>query len=171
MSSTESAGKKHSDEMINEYQMAFHFFDRSDTGKIAVQDLFQVMKELTADKPPTKAEIQQVMNEVDMDSDGAVNFKEFLQVMERVVDNSKLSIDYENPEEGDPDKRAFRLLDRQGEGKITRAALRQFMAQIGEKVTDSQAQEMIDEMATHKGSDSISFTEFMLMMQTKPEDQ
>lgn len=48
---------------------------------ITVEELATVIQSLN--EHPTKEEIQEMMNEVDVDGDGTVDFEEFLSIMAR----------------------------------------------------------------------------------------
>ena len=50
-------------------------------GMITVEELATVIQSLN--EHPTKEEIQEMMNEVDADGDGTVDFEEFLSIMAR----------------------------------------------------------------------------------------
>jgi len=63
-------------------------------------------------------------------------------------------------------KEAFKVFDRDGNGKITASELRQVMANLGEKLTDEEVFEMIKE-ADIDGDGEINFEEFLKMMKQK----
>jgi calmodulin len=63
---------------------------------------------------------------------------------------------------GDPDKEvmdAFRVFDSDGSGTITSKELRQIMNSLGEKLTQEEVDEMINEADTD-GDGEINFKEF-----------
>ncbi|ESN98600.1 hypothetical protein HELRODRAFT_106870 [Helobdella robusta] len=58
---------------------------------------------------------------------------------------------------------AFRTFDQDNSGKISAQELRQVMINLGEKLTDQEIQEMIDE-ADCDGDGQINYEEFVKMM-------
>lgn len=58
---------------------AFQVFDRGNTGRISIQDLSTVMKNLGEEL--TLEEIEELMNFADKDKDGFINFSEFKDMM------------------------------------------------------------------------------------------
>lgn len=75
-------------------------------------------------------------NEIDPEGKGLVDFPEFLSLMARRMkcnDGEEELIE------------AFRVFDREGNGKIKVAELRHVMSNLGEKLTDEEIDEMIRE--------------------------
>jgi len=70
-----------SEEQIAEYKEAFSLFDKSGDGTITTKDLGTVIRALG--KNPTEAELQDIINEVDPNGDGTVDFPSFLTIMAR----------------------------------------------------------------------------------------
>uniref|UniRef100_A0A4W5Q6P1 Calmodulin 2a (phosphorylase kinase, delta) n=1 Tax=Hucho hucho TaxID=62062 RepID=A0A4W5Q6P1_9TELE len=68
-----------------EFKEAFSLFDKDGDGTITTKELGTVMRSLGQN--PTEAELQDMINEVDMireadiDGDGQVNYEEFVQMM------------------------------------------------------------------------------------------
>lgn len=71
---------------------------------------------------PTEAELQDMINEVDADGNGEIDFPEFLTMMARKMK------DTDSEEEI---KEAFKVFDKNGDGKISAAELRHVMTSIG----------------------------------------
>ena len=106
---------------------------------------------------PTEAELQDMINEVDADGNGTIDFPEFLTMMARKMR------DTDSEEEI---KEAFKVFDKDGNGYISAAELRHVMTNLGEyckvslsaighlmsclgllgeKLTDNEVDEMIRE--------------------------
>ncbi|RUS78137.1 hypothetical protein EGW08_014110 [Elysia chlorotica] len=106
---------------------------------------------------PTEAELQDMINEVDVDGNGTIDFAEFLTMMSR------------KRTDGDEDeeiREAFRVFDKDGNGFISKFELRQVMSNLGEKLTDAEIDEMIRE-ADMDGDGQVNYDEFVKMMQQK----
>jgi len=85
---------------------------------------------------PSESELQDMINEVDADNNGTIDFPEFLTMMARKMK------DTDSEEEI---REAFKVFDRDNNGFISAAELRHVMTSIGEKLTDEEVDEMIRE--------------------------
>merc|ERR1719409_2110547 len=111
---TESAtATQLSDEQIAEFKEAFLLFDKDGDGTITTKELGTVMRSLG--QTPTEAELHDMINEVDNDGSGTIDFAEFLSLM------SKKMKDADSEEEL---IEAFKVFDRDGNGFISAAELR-----------------------------------------------
>lgn len=122
------------DEQIAEFKEAFSLFDKDGDGTITTSELGTVMRSLGQN--PTEAELQDMINEVDADGNGTIDFEEFLLMMARKMK------DTDSEEEL---REAFRVFDKDGNGFISAAELRHVMTNLGEKLTDEEVDEMIRE--------------------------
>ncbi|KAJ1917442.1 Calcium-binding component of the spindle pole body (SPB) half-bridge [Mycoemilia scoparia] len=64
---------------IEEFRKAFRLFDESGTGKITVSNLRRIAKELG--EQMDEEELNAMIEEFDMDQDGAINEQEFINIM------------------------------------------------------------------------------------------
>ena len=69
-----------------EYREAFALFDKNGDGTITVTELGTVMRSLGSN--PTETELQDMINEVDADGNGTLDFDEFCQLMARQMVDS-----------------------------------------------------------------------------------
>ncbi|XP_067647520.1 calmodulin-like [Eurosta solidaginis] len=143
------------EEQILEYKEAFSLFDKNADGMITVKELGTVMRSLGQN--PTEGELQDMINEVDADGSGTIDFPEFLSLMARKVK------DMDSEEEI---REAFKVFDRDGNGFISAAELRYVMTNLGEKLTDEEVDEMIREVDMD-GDGQINYEEFVVMMTSK----
>ncbi|EPQ03106.1 Calmodulin [Myotis brandtii] len=133
---------------------AFSLFDKDGDGTttITTKELGAVMRSLGQN--PTEAELQDMINEVDADGNGTIDFPEFLTMMARKMKDT------------DRDREAFRVFDKDGNGYISAAELRHVMTNLGEKLTDEEVDEMIRE-ADIDGDGQVNYEEFVQMMTVK----
>ena len=143
------------DDQISEFKEAFSLFDKDGDGCITTKELGTVMRSLGQN--PTEAELQDMINEVDADGNGTIDFPEFLNLMARKMK------DTDSEEEL---KEAFRVFDKDQNGFISAAELRHVMTNLGEKLTDEEVDEMIKE-ADVDGDGQINYEEFVKVMMAK----
>merc|ERR1712227_294324 len=84
----------------------------------------------------TWEEIDKMVRDVDDDGSGAVDFPEFLDMMAHKILNRD-PIEEIN--------KAFNLFDDDNTGKVTFKNLKRVAKELGERLTDEELQEMIDE--------------------------
>ena len=98
-----------------------------------------------------------MINEVDADGNGTIDFPEFLSLMARKMKDTDTEEELTE---------AFKVFDRDGNGQISAAELRHVMTNLGEKLTDEEVDEMIRE-ADVDGDGHINYEEFVRMMMAK----
>ena len=108
-------------------------------------------------KNPTDAELKDMINEVDADGNGFIDFPEFLEMMARKMK------DTDSEEEM---KDAFRTFDKDVNGFISKAELKNIMDNLGESLTEEEVTEMIKE-ADIDGDWEVNYEEFVKMMMSK----
>lgn len=140
------------DEQIAEFKEAFSLFDKDGDGTITTKELGTVMRSLGQN--PTEAELQDMINEVDVDGNGTIDFPEFLTMMARKMKDT---------DSEDEIREAFKVFDKDANGLISATELRHVMTNLGEKLTDEEVDEMIRE-ADVDGDGQINYEEFVKMM-------
>ncbi|KAI1811359.1 putative calmodulin [Poronia punctata] len=124
-------------------------------GVITKDELGTVMRSLGQN--PSQAELEDMINEVDGNNSGTIDFAEFLTMMARKMNST------DSEEEI---REAFKVFDRDNNGFISAAELRHVMTSIGEKLTDEEVEEMIRE-ADQDGDGRIDYNEFVQLMMQK----
>ncbi|KAJ8308951.1 hypothetical protein KUTeg_013825 [Tegillarca granosa] len=123
----------------SEFRVAFDLFDKDGDGFITTTEIASVMSSLGQN--PTEAELDEMISSVDADDSGTIDFPEFcLMMVKRMkVHGTEIEI-----------KDAFRVFDRDGNGYIAADELRQVMTNLGEKMSNEEAEEMIAEADVDK---------------------
>merc|ERR1712008_479415 len=105
-------------------------------------------KELTEEQ---KQEIKEAFDLFDTDGSGTIGYEEFLKMMTHKILNR-------DPK--DEILKAFRLFDDDETGKISFKNLKRVAEELGERMTDEELQEMIDE-ADRDGDGEVNEEEFL----------
>lgn len=131
---------------------SFCVFDTDNSGTISDEELSAVMRSLGQN--PTEAQVRGLIEEVDTDRSGGIDFGEFTTLMlSRYGDRrSRLEL-------------AFGVFDRDGSGHITAEEMSHVMSQVG--LTARELDEMIKEVDAD-GDGAIGFAEFCQLAQAVP---
>ena len=140
------------DEQISEFKEAFNLYDKDGDGTITILELGSIMRSLG--HTTSDVELQDLIDEIDNDKNGSIDFSEFVMMMSKKTNhvNSESEL-----------IEAFKVFDKDGNGFITSQELRHVMTNLGEKITEKEADEMIKE-ADLDGDGRIDYEEFVKMM-------
>ncbi|KAL8026354.1 hypothetical protein ABFX02_14G021100 [Erythranthe guttata] len=141
-------------EQIVEFQEAFTMFDKDGDGRITIEDLATMMRCL--DQNPTQRELHDIMNEIDLNRNGTIEFDEFLDHMSKnIKERYSMSL-----------RQAFKVFDEDQNGYISANELRKGMlCLIGREITYAEAEEMIRK-SDLDGDAHANFIEFSHIMST-----
>lgn len=140
------------EEQMNHFKEAFGLFDKSGTGVISARELGNLMKSLG--QTPTEAELRDLVNEIDINGDGEIDFEEFVTLMARQVTEHDAE---------DELREAFKIFDSNEDGFISALELKTVMTNLGEKLTDEEIDDMIREADFDKDG-VINYDEFVYMI-------
>lgn len=154
---------------MDELREAFALFDKDNDGCITSKELMTVMNGLRLQI--TEQEIVDLINNVDVDGSGTVDFNEFLRMMSR----SHYHVNRVQGRAGEHDRhaeeleemrQAFRVFDIDGNGVIDENELKVTMFNLGEDLSDCEVKQMI-KLADRNGDGKIDYEEFIAMMYNK----
>jgi len=145
---------KISEKQMAELKEAFTAFDKNGDGKITAGEIEDLLK--TMGLAPSKEEIKDMLNELDIDQNGCIDFSEFVTMMTK--DTKTKNAEEEMLE-------AFKMFDKDGNGNISATELKQVMTNLGEKLSDSDIDLMIKQ-ADIDGDGQINYGEFVKMMKS-----
>ncbi|XP_051157313.1 calmodulin-beta-like isoform X3 [Leptopilina boulardi] len=144
-----------SEDQVAEFKEAFMLFDKDEDGTITMAELGVVMRSLG--QRPSETELRDMVNEVDQDGNGTIEFNEFLQMMSKKMKGA----------DGEDELReAFRVFDKNNDGSISSMELRHVMTNLGEKLSEEEVDDMIKE-ADLDGDGMVNYEEFVTILTSK----
>ncbi|CAH9104051.1 unnamed protein product [Cuscuta europaea] len=96
------------EDLIAEFQESFNFFDKDGDGCITIEELATVIRSL--DHNPSDEELQDMIDEVDTNGNGTIEFPEFLNLMAKKIKET---------DEDEEIKEAFKVFDKDQNGYIS----------------------------------------------------
>ncbi|XP_063960533.1 calmodulin-alpha-like [Lytechinus pictus] len=135
-------------EQIEEYREAFAIFDKNGDGIITTKELGEVMTSFG--EFPNEGELREMVNEIDVDGNGEIDFADFLSLMARPITDVHTEQEI---------KEAFREFDKDGDGFISVTDFRNVMTTVADTLTEEELEEMIEEADAH-GQGQINYEDF-----------
>ena len=128
-----------------EYQEAFEMFDVNKDGAISKKELEHILRSLNED--PDEEEIQQLLDEVDVDGNGEIDFEEFVALMGKRQKQIDLEAEIVN---------AFKVFDKEENNLISITELRHILSNLNDFMTEDE----IDDMLFEADSDYDGFINY-----------
>lgn len=145
---------KFNSEQLEEMKNAFALYDRDCDGLINVTELGVVMRSVGA--IPTESDLRQLAQEFSKNGVTTVDYNTFLTHAARF---------FRGDSENDI-KAAFRVFDKDGKGFVNSTELRHVLVSLGEKLTDSEADQFIRE-ADPSNTGKITYDQFAKVLLMK----
>jgi len=138
------------------FKEAFDSFDKNADGTISTKELHAAMRR--GGQNPTESEVQDMINSVDVDGSGFLEFPEFCTLMYKKLSDTDLENEL---------KETFRVFSKDNEGCITADELKFVLTHLPGKVTYKEIDEMI-RTVDKNGDGKINYSEFRVMMGAHP---
>ncbi|CAF0780984.1 unnamed protein product [Didymodactylos carnosus] len=136
-------------EKIEEFRRVFDLFDKDGSGSIDSQEIGQLMRSLGQN--PTNKQIEDLISQADKNGNQRLDFNEFVEFM---------SAHWNDRDQADELKEAFRLFDKDNSGYLTINELKQVMLNMGEKLSQEELDDMMREAdLNHDGK--LDYHEFV----------
>ena len=127
-----SLERKLTEEDVADLWETFTMFDKDSSGTISLQELDGVMRKLGSSI--THDELTEVINSVDVNNDGEIDFNEFVFMMKKIPDTEKEL------------REAFAVFDSNGDGTTSRMELSRIMLKFGQKLNDQELDAVMAEV-------------------------
>lgn len=141
---------------IKVWNETFRMFDTKNNGHITPRELKKMF--LKMGQKPTNVELRDIINDLDTNQDGIIQFQEFLEYFD-----GKLGKSTENEEDFANLKAAFKMFDSDDSGEIDIGEMRTLLKNIGEKISETELRDLMVG-ADSDGNGLIDFNEFMRFM-------
>ncbi|XP_034478832.1 neo-calmodulin-like [Drosophila innubila] len=138
-----------------EFERAFAMLDLEKDGSVTVKELHYFMA--TLGKNPSESELMAMINAVDTDGNGSIEFPEFLNTMTAKMCTCP------NDEEL---REAFHVFDKDNSGYIGVDQIRVVMLDLNTKVSEEELEDMVRE-GDIDGDGYLSYEEFVELMTTQ----
>ncbi|KAF9130313.1 hypothetical protein BGW39_003238 [Mortierella sp. 14UC] len=143
-----------SEDQISEFKEGFSLFDRKGNGTIESSSLGDLLRALGQN--PTQAQVRELVAEADPSGTRVINFDTFLKVLMR-PDGFKPAGSYNEFING------FKVFDKENDGCITVGELRSVLTNLGEKLSDSEVDELLKGVEVDK-SGKVHYEDFVKMI-------
>ncbi|KAF4520486.1 troponin C [Ephemera danica] len=147
--------KEEDDQKGQMLRKAFQMFDTTKSGFIETIKITTILN--TIGQAYDDADLNALIEENDPEGTGKVNLDGFVHIASHFLEEEDAEAMQEELKE------AFRLYDREGNGYITTATLREILAALDDKLNNEDLDGIIAEIDTD-GSGTVDFDEFMEMM-------
>merc|ERR1712141_710053 len=141
---------------IKVLKLCFNLFDVKKQDFLGADDLDDILRAVGF--RPSKEELQEILEEIDEDGSGEIEFGEFCQLCAKFL--------VEEPDEETMKaelKEAFRVYDKEGQGFITTIQLREIISEVDQNLSSEDLDGIIEEI-DEDGSGTMDFDEFCQMM-------
>ena len=161
----ETHGRKPSQELLKELSDAFEFFDLNGDGKLSIQELGTVVRELG--DAVTEEELQMLIKRVDSDGDGQLDLCEFIELNTQAISTCS-SLDSESfgcsDGESDALAAAFNKFDTNKDGFISPEELHKVLGAFGEEKFSLEECRCMIKSLDDNGDQVMSLLEFQALM-------
>ncbi|KAI4295645.1 hypothetical protein L6164_035667 [Bauhinia variegata] len=135
---------------VDEMKQVFDKFDSNKDGKISQQEYKAILRALGMGNMIN--EVPNIFRVVDLDGDGFINFKEFMEAQKK--GGGIRTIDIQS---------AFRTFDKNDDGKISAEEVQEMLRRLGERCSLDDCRRMVRAVDTD-GDGMVDMDEFMVMM-------
>lgn len=172
----EAARAFFSEHEVEQFRKLFQLYDKDKSGTLTVMELDPLLNKL-GKAPKTKQEqkmLTKVLSEIDADRSGTIDFREFLQLLRRFIDEAEYEmVERENSamkdtgmskEEVEGYREVFLAFDEAGRGVLGLPEVRRLLRAIGLQLDARHAEELriiFYELDDDADASTLNFIEFL----------
>jgi len=145
-----------SEEQIAVFEESFSLLDKDGDGNITNSEIRSLMNSLGYS--PREEDISSVISKIDIDGNGSVDFDEFLTMMRRRKSTGESDTELQQ---------VFNVFDKNKDGFIDHAELNDMLSRLGERITEEDVTEMIEEADCLDNDGKVSYEEFKAILYSK----
>ena len=134
---------------IEEFQEAFKMFDVEGKGFVSAGNLGKIMRSLGYH--PSEIELNEMINEIDLDQNGTIEFNEFLSLMWKRIKDQNLEVELIE---------AVKVFDQDKKGKIKLEEFKKLMTSSGDALSISEFEQII-KFARIDENNNIDYVKFL----------
>ena len=133
---------------INDFKEAYSLFNTDETGAVNVEELGQVM--LALRQPNDKMQLLDIINEVDINGNGKIEFAEFVILMMNKAEELTKEEEME---------KIFKILDIEQNKRVSARNIKYFMRKVAKiNITGEETEAMLEYVS--QNPDGITFDDF-----------
>ncbi|CAO1319604.1 unnamed protein product [Diamesa hyperborea] len=143
--------QKHSFESVEEFQEAFNLFDNRGDGKIQQQQIGECLRALGQN--PTESDVKKFTHQLKPDE--RISFEVFLPIYQAISKQR-------SGDTADDFVEGLRHFDKDASGFISSAELRHLLTTLGEKLSDDEVENLMNNQEDSQGN--VNYEEFVRMV-------
>ncbi|CAO1346834.1 unnamed protein product [Diamesa serratosioi] len=143
--------KKHLFESVEEFQEAFNLFDNRGDGKIQQQQIGECLRALGQN--PTESDVKKFTHQLKPDE--RISFEVFLPIYQAISKQR-------SGDTADDFVEGLRHFDKDASGFISSAELRHLLTTLGEKLSDDEVENLMNNQEDSQGN--VNYEEFVRMV-------
>ena len=134
---------------IEEFQEAFKIFDIEGKGFVSANNLGKIMRSLGYH--PSEIELNEMINDMDLDHNGSIEFNEFLSLMWKKIKDQNLELELIE---------AVKVFDQDKKGTIKLEEFKRLMTSSGDALSMSEFEQII-KFARIDENNNIDYAKFL----------
>jgi len=135
----------------------FDLLDVNNDGALSMEELGSVVKSL-GHKPPSQAELEQIIIDFDDDGNECIDFTEFVKMMKIQIKDATNHPEFEL-------RNALRVFDKDDRGHLSEDTLNKILVQIGgEKISKEEAIQFIQYVKSQVNSEKIEIEDLVKIL-------
>ena len=130
------------------FEELFQRADKNQDGKVSTEECAQILESIFGKIP--RKRLNKMVNDTDLNKDGNIDYREFSKMLKQRARKNKFL-------------KAFQLLDKNGDGKISKEEIKSVIKQCGGTLFDEEVEKVIKDV-DKDGDGYLNYNEFLNIM-------